>query len=330
MQRPISLKLNEKYTKNMSAHMTQHTENPSEFFQIAQISNDPESLSKALDFLYTHEPFCLYLIGNLEKFGPIPTDHPHSGNFFQVSTNNSITAVFCACNSGLVLAFTSPPSPSSDLFDSILSKLLNNPTKILGILAEENTAQHLLSSFTRRFGEGFRVKFESFNELLKLNDLKLNCWEAFGNTDQDGQVRFLRAEDYPSWLELMTKFQEETQIASDPEEMQVSIFEHEAGLKHIWGYFDKKGGELVCIVRLNSCTRAGGCFGGMYNKPEFRRRGIARKLMRQALSDCARIHGHGHNVLFTSETNFSALSLYHSLGYSKIGRIRISFFEFSS
>ena len=205
---------------------------------------------------------------------------------------------------------------------------LEDNTKVLGILAEENTAQYLVSSFSRRFGERLKILIETQNELMKIDGLKEKLNEFCVNVECNDEVRFLRPGDYSSWFELMGKFQEEIRISSDPEELQERIFESEVELKHIWGYL--KGSELICIVRLNSCTRTGGCFGGLYNKPEFRGRGIAKILIRQALSDCAKIHDHAHNVLFTGAANFSALNLYYSIGYLKIGQIKICFFDYNN
>lgn len=61
----------------------------------------------------------------------------------------------------------------------------------------------------------------------------------------------------------------------------------------------------------------------LYVRREFRRRGIARKLLSFAEALC-RGEGCSHLELLTGEDNFAARALYQSLGYAPDGEIHLS------
>lgn len=305
----------------------QGVNSPNDSLRIASVHNDPELVSRILDFLYQYEDFCMYLIGNLEKFGPTSTDYPHSGNFYFIHTPDSIFGVFCLCNTGVFLAYILNNILTSDLIRIILTQIESEKVPISGIIAEHSIADKFISALRAKFSQQLIVLSNSTSELLKISDLHHRNFEfCIENNDED-EIRCLRIEDFSRFSELIFEFEKAIRYQHEPQEMLRKIFEEAAGIGQIWGYF--KGNELVSMARLNSTTRTGGCFGGIYTRPEFRNRGLAKNLIKKALKDCKEIHSHTHNSLYTDESNIPALSLYNSLGFIKIGQMQTIFFTIS-
>ncbi|HEY0341381.1 MAG TPA: GNAT family N-acetyltransferase, partial [Steroidobacteraceae bacterium] len=84
-----------------------------------------------------------------------------------------------------------------------------------------------------------------------------------------------------------------------------------------WGAF--VGSQLVAIVGLNAAYGAVGQVGGVYARPEDRKKGLARAALELLVEDSREHHHFQKLILFTNEDNRGARRLYESLGFEPAG-----------
>lgn len=74
-------------------------------------------------------------------------------------------------------------------------------------------------------------------------------------------------------------------------------------------------GELVALALQNRRHPWGTCLGLIYTKPEHRRRGYAKEMVRQV---CARLFRQGHSLVFLHADPGPRLQLYRDLGFEAV------------
>ena len=79
------------------------------------------------------------------------------------------------------------------------------------------------------------------------------------------------------------------------------------------------------MTALNSRYKHIGQVGGVYTVPAFRQKGYSMKCMIQYIHDCKKHHKLERLILFTSENNFKAQSLYKKLEFEIIGKFALFF-----
>jgi predicted GNAT family acetyltransferase len=94
-------------------------------------------------------------------------------------------------------------------------------------------------------------------------------------------------------------------------------FEARAAAHRWWGLLE--GDELVAIAGLNAVYGSLGQVGGVYTRPEYRRRGLSVLVMKRLLADCRRLHRFDRVTLFTGEDNVGARRVYESVGFEYLG-----------
>jgi predicted GNAT family acetyltransferase len=272
----------------------------------------PEQEEKALQFLKSRFATSMFLLGNLADQGPTLNSQPNSGNFKVIRKGPKVVGVFSLTRRGNLILNTEAGDSVSEL---ILSQCLKEPIELKGVIGEWNCA----SSFWNYIQHKKVLSTCSFNskELLFQLDQIPNC-------GANAQVRLLEDVDFDQWLPIRKAYTMEEGLKVDLTDEQLrTTFLRYSKLKEFWGYFE--GEMLVATAALNAKAMDIGQVGGVYTKPEFRRRGISKLIMRQMLSDCVRIHGIKKMILFTGEKNFAAQKVYLSLGFKQVGHFGIIF-----
>ena len=131
-------------------------------------------------------------------------------------------------------------------------------------------------------------------------------------------VRALDASDFEQWERLNTAYCAEVHLP-----LPVVDAAHEAEFvrktraKWWWGAF--VGSQLAAVVGLNAAYGVVGQVGGVYARPEDRKKGLARAAMELLMDESREQHHLEKLILFTSEDNQSARRLYESLGFEAAG-----------
>jgi len=132
----------------------------------------------------------------------------------------------------------------------------------------------------------------------------------------EGWVRALNAGDFGQWAPLNSAYLAELNHPTQLTALQRQD-EFESGIRaqRWWGAFVDQ--RLVAIAGLNAEYGRIGQVGGVYSRPEERRKGFARAVMRGLMADVR--HRFERLVLFTGDDNVSAQRLYESLGFQSGG-----------
>ncbi len=260
-------------------------------------------LQRVRAFLEANLDSSLFLLSNLAMCGPRAGDHPNSGNFRLAEDAGRVVAVFCLTRRGNLLV---QAAGRADLAEDILGACDGDPFEVTGIVGEWLTAHTLwnLLCVDPRFEPSHSEKDLLYSRALTDNDLS-------GHSDS---VRFLRPEDFEDWEPLNTAyFAELNHSWQATMQQRKEEFESRARARRWWGAFD--GERLVAIAALNAVYGHLGQVGGVYSRPEDRRQGLSRAVMRSVLADSRRHHRFDRLVLFTGEDNAAARRLYESLGF---------------
>lgn len=265
--------------------------------------------NEAQEFLQSHYETSLFLLGNLESFGPKAGDSPNSGNYKVVIRAGAVVAAFCLTKRGNLLV---QAGADADVVALICSDAAHQTFPIAGVLAPWPAASAIWDHLNGQkivTGTSFRSK-----EILYRQD----SLSAVG--DQSScRVRLLVPDDYSDWRPLRLAYLEEEGLRQDlSDEDFKNSFYRLAERRVVWGGFSDEN-HLVAMAGLN--TRAGniGQVGGVYTVPAVRGRGIAKAVMRGMIRDCQAVHKIDRMVLFTGEKNVSAQRLYEGLGFTRCG-----------
>jgi ribosomal protein S18 acetylase RimI-like enzyme len=132
----------------------------------------------------------------------------------------------------------------------------------------------------------------------------------------EGCVRALGPADFEQWEPLNSAYLAElglpTQLTAPQRQDE---FESRARAQNWWGTFE--GERLVAIAGINAEYGRIGQVGGVYSRPEDRRKGFARAAMRALIADVQ--DRFERLVLFTGAENVGAQRLYESLGFQSAG-----------
>lgn len=282
------------------------------FYSVERVNKD--SLSETIAFLRRHENYTLFLLGNLEAHGHKLTSAPNSGNFKLVRYKEKIVAVFSLIRRGNLVV----QSELSEKFlmEKILIACHEEQLPILGLIGEWDFCRCLWNLFKEKaiiLNENFISK-----ELLYTVDLSKQ------NISNEPNVRLLVPDDYLQWEPLRIDYLKEEGLPNDLSEKQLhEQFIEKVQTKVSWGYFLET--QLVAIAELNAKALDLGQVGGVYTKPEFRKRGFAKSIMHQLIEDAKKMHQIRKLIIFTGESNSPARRLYESLGVRHVGYYALMF-----
>ena len=271
-------------------------------------------LERVRVFLESHVDSSLFLLSTLAALGPRLGQHLNSGNFSMVEEDGRIVAVFCLTRRGNLLV---QAGGRADLAEAIFESCEAEAIEVRGVVGEWPLAEAL---WNRLHADPRFETTHNLKDVLYRRMLTDECPPA-GSGFDDGQlsVRTLDADDFALWERLNSAYFSELKLplrATLEQRRTDFMVRVRSGLW--WGAFDD-GFELVSIAALNATYGSLGQVGGVYTRPDRRKRGLARAVMRLLIEDSRRRLGFRKLVLFTGEENFGARTLYESVGFEAAG-----------
>ncbi len=294
-------------------------------------------LDRVRGFLEKYADTSLFLLSTLSALGPRLGEHPNSGNFHLVEEGGRIVAVFCLTRRGNLLVQS---GGRNDLSDSILEVCRREPVALRGVVGEWAAAEPI---WERLVADPQFKPVHSLKDVLYRLDLKTGAPRASrdggsrasqagatratpeaaapseGGTDSSLQLRTLEPSDFAQWEPLSLEYFREMQLPLDVtfDERRADFLDRvRSGLW--WGAFD--GRQLISIASLNATYRSIGQIGGVYTRPDYRRRGASRAVMQLLVRDCLARGNFKRLILFTGIDNISARRLYETVGFRVAGR----------
>ncbi len=217
--------------------------------KIEKITADNQN--EALSFLSKYENTAVFLLGNLEEYGPNLGSHINSGNFKLIRENEKIVCVFCLTRNGNLLIQSELFDP---LFESVLSSCQEEASRIQGIIGDW--------AFAFQFWEYLKKQNIITKEIFYSKEvnytLSLDTWKGFSAKE----ARCLENKDYEQWKALRLDYLKELNIPEGlSDEERHDQFIERCHKKMIWGLFiDSDLCSLVKIILSFSCPDFEGNF----------------------------------------------------------------------
>jgi predicted GNAT family acetyltransferase len=273
---------------------------------------ETDDLERVRGFLEAHVDTSLFLLSNLAIFGPRLTDHGNSGNYRLVEEAGQLVAVFCLTRRGNLLV---QAAGRADLAESILESCEGETTEVSGVAGEWPTAAALWELL--RADPRFEPTLGSKDVLYRL-PLAEGAEVIRTAAPPEVVVRALDASDFQQWERLNSAYCAELKLPLPAvDDAHAAEFARRTRAKWWWGAF--VGRQLAAIVGLNAAYGTVGQVGGVYARPEDRKKGLARAAMELLIEDSREHHGFTKLILFTGEENRGARRLYESLGFELAG-----------
>ncbi len=273
-------------------------------FTVTRLSRSRVQAAKS--FLEARLETSLFLLASLDRYGPDATDIPTSADYYEVTEGTDLAAVFAITRRGHLLAQT---GGRRDPVSAILRCCADKGLKVTGVVAEWNAAEALLAAL--RASSGFTPAYVSRN---------LVCHREMRHDESKhplDHVRRLRAADFDEWFTLYEALMRDQGATPPKREHLQDHFERRSGAGWWWGAFDRR--QLTGIVAVDEVYRNGCQIGGLYVRPEERRRGIAAALMAGLQRDCLLDAPSCRMVLFVRSDNLQAQRFYQNLGFESGG-----------
>jgi predicted GNAT family acetyltransferase len=270
-------------------------------------------LERVRAFLDAHRDSSLFLLSNLALFGPRLGDHPNSGSYRCVVEDGRIVAVFSLTRRGNLLV---QGAGRADLAAEILEACDAESIEPTGVIGDWLTAFALwgLVCADPRFEPTQSQKDVLFGLSLA------EAADAASPVPSAAVVRQMNADDFEQWQPLNSAYLAELRLPLQlTAEQRREEFEADARAHRWWGAFDHD--RLIAVAGLNAAYGPVGQVGGVYCRPEERRKGWSRALMRKLIADSRARYQ--RLVLFTGEDNVAAQRLYESLDFEISGAFGI-------
>jgi predicted GNAT family acetyltransferase len=264
-------------------------------------------------FLEARIDTSLFLLANLRDLGITFTSSPLSGNFVLLEEDGALAAVFCLTRKGDLLI---QAGGRGDLAAHVLADCRRGPHPVTGLLSEWDTADALWRRIVAQ--PGFVPAYESKNVVYRLDGLPPP------HAVHGVACRPLTLDDFQSWEVLDRAFHQSEGLEVVPSTERRREGFHARVLEDgWWGAFS--GAALLSIACLNADYGGLGQIGGVFTRPEDRRRGLARLLMYELTRHHHSTRGLRGVVLFAAEQNQPARTLYESMGFVDRGRFGLLF-----
>ena len=268
------------------------------------------------DFLGKHSETSLFLLSNLVSYGHKLSDAMNSGNFKYLGEGDAVHGVFCLTRRGNLLAEC---GGRTEFASAIVDASRDEPVQIRGVVGEWNLADAIWTILVES-GAIEQVVHASREPLYRLN------LEGAEPPRRDALVRCLQPTDFETWEPLNSAYlKEEGFPIQGSLDQRRHDFADGADAGRWWGLWENDA--LIAIGALNAIHGGVGQIGGVYTRPEERRRGCASRVMQSVISDCIVLHGLRKLILFTGENNLAAQGLYDSLEFRRVGEFALLFGE---
>jgi predicted GNAT family acetyltransferase len=266
-------------------------------------------LQRVRAFLESHVDTSLFLLSTLAALGPRLGSHVNSGNFRLIEEGGRVAAVFCLTRRGNLLV---QAGGRTDLAEQIFEECEAEPLEVRGIVGEWPAAEALwkLLRADPRFEPTHALKDVLYRMMLR---------DTIRPVDESLHVRALHADDFAQWEQLNSAYFCELSLplhATLEQRRTDFMVRIRSGLW--WGAFDDCY-DLVSIAAINATYGSMGQVGGVYTRPEARKQGLAKAVMRLLIQDCRKRLRFAKLILFTGEDNTAARRLYEALGFEAAG-----------
>ena len=273
----------------------------------------PESKEELIRFLKENEEYSLFLLNNLETYGPELSEALYSGNFKILRERDKLIAAFCLTRKGTVLVQCK--KFDMKVYEAIVLASLEEKIPISGTVGEWEFAYSLWNFLKQRK----IIQKETYVSREVLYAVNLDQTDYSPDTD----ARLLKPTDFDAWIKLNEAYFLEMGYPGNSLKETHDEFLKLAAQKIIWGLFLE--GKLVAIANLNARFSDLGQLGGVYTIPDFRRRGLSTRLIRHIIHDAKALHHLRKLIIFTGESNHPARAVYESLGISPCGHYALLF-----
>lgn len=267
----------------------------------------------ALALMRRHRETSLFLLGNLDEYGPVLTDHLNSGTYKVVLEGEAVVAVFVLTRRGNLLVQS---DRRADYAAPIAAACAEEPVALGGLIGDWAVIEPLWRSLEGA-APPFVTTYHNRDILYRRATRPEDVVAVPG-------VRLLTPADFAEWEPLNRAFtvDEGLPVQGTLEQRRVA-FSDKAEQARWWGYF--QDGRLASMATMGIVVDGVGQVGGVYTPPEFRRRGYSGAVMRQLLAAAAGPMGLHTVVLFTGEQNVQAKAMYEALGFARIGHFALIF-----
>jgi predicted GNAT family acetyltransferase len=274
---------------------------------------------QAYELLYKYEETSLFLLSNLKMYGSKLTDDTYSGNFKCLVKSDNVVAVFALSKIGNLIMQT---DRTEDYSEVIFKACMHEASQLKGIVGDWELAKPIWDYAKKQLPQ-LKEKLCAKEILFRI------MLDDFVRADPAHNVRYLHAHDYPKWLPLIKAFSQEQNVDQGESDDDRRVrFLQEVKRESWFGLFLDK--RLVSMAAFTANINQTSMVGSVYTLPEMRKMGLAKKVMQQLLFDGKNSKNLKKIVLFTGENNYPAISLYKSLGFTRIGYFGLLFGSYDS
>ena len=268
-----------------------------------------EDKDSALSYLEKHSHCSMFLLGNLERYGPTMGDAVNSGQYWIIRDGNEIRGVFSLTKRGNALFHVDVRILEAELCEDILDRLVTQPAPISGLLGNWEAINVLATAFV------YNGIWQDVSQNMREISYSLDDLSPFQKQES---VRFLTPDDYPRWRKFRMEYLLECNLSLGLREDQLKDgFMQDVKSKLHWGYCVNK--QLLAIASLNGRYRDIAQVGGVYTSPECRGSGFAQAIIKQQLFDIREQFKGKKAVLFTNKENIVAQKTYEKIGFKQRG-----------
>lgn len=281
---------------------------------------DASNQDIVVQFLEKHVETSLFLLGNLEEHGPFLSESMNSGNYRMLVSKGMICAVYSMTRRGNVL-IQSDGKDDYSLY--IYHSVIEDQLPICGVVGAWQDANRFTQLIRDRL-KIFKMTFDS-KEILYCLSLE-ECEFPLPSDLKSREIRYLAIEDFNQWDLLNRAYlAEEKLTVQGTESQRHESFNSQTLSRHWWGLFQEE--EMIAIAAYNAKYKNTGQIGGVFTKPEHRRKGYSQQVLLKMIQDSQKDHGVNRLILFTGERNLAAQGLYTKLGFVETNHFALIFGE---
>lgn len=282
-------------------------------YMLKVIDWNPKREAEAIRFLEQYPETALSLLSDYTEMGPHITDHPCSGNFKLLCKNNKIVAVFYLTKMGDIFIQTDKKQDYSEI---VLKTCLKEKRPIMGIVGDWEITKPLWDLVLLKF-PSTKPKYVGEHFLYRLD---LDNIPSFQITED---IRFLEPKDVETWQQLRKDLLKD--LGYSPEDVQLTIATDRIVKEPRWGLFIEN--ELVSIATYDAIYKKMARIASVFTKQKVRGKGLATQMIKKLILDSKNIEHLDTLILNTANNNFAAQKIYEKVGFKKIGKFGLFFWQ---